>query len=374
MKRGRLRRFQEKTKGRFQMTRRNFAGLITCLILGMGSQSFALTIALNDITPGGMAPAALAGFTAAADRWEALFSDPVTVRIDVGFEDLATGILGSAGSDTYGLFYSTLKPYLLGDATSSDDATAVASLPAGSSLRFRTNDSSGAVILDADASVNNRVLDVNRANLKALGVLMDDGLKDAEIKFNTDFTFDFDPSNGITAGAYDFVGVATHEIGHALGFVSGVDIVDSYTYRPPAGSDPGYPGIDLNPYRVFSVLDLFRYSADSLALGGPETLDLATGGTPYFSIDGGTTSLATFATGKYHGDGRQASHWKDNLGIGILDPTFGTGELGVISARDIQALDVIGWNLASVPEPNTLFLLGSGLFGLCLLWRRHRPN
>src|SRR5262249_44836054 len=53
------------------------------------------------------------------------------------------------------------------------------------------------------------------------------------------------------------------------------------------------------------------------------------------------------------GDGRQASHWKDNLGIGIMDPTsVPAGQANVVTTRDIQALDVIGWNvvLPSGPE------------------------
>lgn len=49
---------------------------------------------------------------------------------------------------------------------------------------------------------------------------------DGSITFNSKRTFDFDPSNGITAGQFDFVGTATHEIGHVLGFISGVDILD----------------------------------------------------------------------------------------------------------------------------------------------------
>ena len=57
---------------------------------------------------------------------------------------------------------------------------------------------------------------------------------------------------GLHPGLVDFVGVATHEIGHALGFVSGVDIVDL-----TSGVGPFAP-MDLSDYRVFNVLDLYR--------------------------------------------------------------------------------------------------------------------
>ena len=52
---------------------------------------------------------------AAAARWEALFSDPVTVRLDVGFSSFGptgSSTLGSAGSDTFGIFFDTAKAAL----------------------------------------------------------------------------------------------------------------------------------------------------------------------------------------------------------------------------------------------------------------------
>jgi hypothetical protein len=110
-------------------------------------------------------------------------------------------------------------------------------------------------------------------------------------------------------------------------------------------------------FTFVSTLDLFRYSADSVAQGAGVIDWTADNRSKYFSIDGGATSIAAFATGVNFGDGRQASHWKDNLGLGIMDPTAARGELLAISANDIQALDVIGWNLA-VPEPGTFLLMG----------------
>ena len=242
-----------------------------------------------------------------------------------------------------------MRAALTADQTSSNDAAAVASLSAGSSLSFFTNNSAGARVFDNDGSANNTYLSVNTANLKALGITtdannrpVDTGGADASITFSSDFTWDFDPSDGITAGAIDFVGVAFHEIGHALGFESGVDTVDYYS-----GSGPGAP-FNLNPYAIFSTLDLFRYSSAG-------TRDLSYGGTKYFSIDGGLTNLALFSTGDFQGDGYQASHWKDGLGIGIMDPTsVPAGQANVITSRDILAMDVIGWNLTNNSGPGSI--------------------
>jgi len=49
--------------------------------------------------------------------------------------------------------------------------------------------------------------------------------------FNSEFNFDYDSSDGITAGYYDFETVALHEIGHVLGFVSVVDAIDYFLAR-----------------------------------------------------------------------------------------------------------------------------------------------
>lgn len=235
-----------------------------------------------------------------------------------------------------------------------------------------TNTRTGARFVDNDGSANNTVLDISSANAKALGLIsVNDPAADASITFSSNFSFDFDPTNGITAGTYDFVGIATHEIGHAMGFVSGVDVVDYFS--GPNGpnknaninvnaSDPGIGTID--PYRVFSVLDLFRYSADSISEGAG-VLDLAYGGSPFFSIDG-TTSLGAFSTGAYNGIGTQASHWQVLSGEGIMDPTVSKGQLMSITALDQTALDVIGFDI--VPEPGSHILVAIG--GLILLFRR----
>ncbi|MCM8595266.1 NF038122 family metalloprotease [Accumulibacter sp.] len=96
----------------------------------------------------------------------------------------------------------------------------------------------------------------------------------------------------------------------------------------------------------------------------------------YFSIDGGITRIARFATGVHSGDGRQASHWKDDFGIGIMDPTESPGESLVISPTDIRALDVIGWDLAglSVSEPDGLSLFLIVVLAARMVGRRRRPS
>lgn len=330
--------------------------LVAGALLACVSTSSALHIVLNAAP--GMAPAALAGFQLAANYWQSQLADNVTVNIDVDFSVLGANILGSTGSSQEVFFAADILDALAADATTATDFLAVGNLPSLStlgSLSFLTqrNTEAGSAIASLDNddlndsdSNNNRYLAVNSANARALGWDPNDAnYVDASISFSSLFSWDFDPSDGIGTGLQDFVGVTIHEMGHALGFVSGVDDVDYFITQP----------LDLDEYAVFSVLDLFRYSA-------PGTLDLSVGSPSYFSLDGGMTQLGLLSTGSTvnGGDGRQASHWKDHLGLGIMDPTANpAGQVNTPTALDLVAFDAIGWDL--VPEPSAALLALVGI-------------
>ena len=61
------------------------------------------------------------------------------------------------------------------------------------------------------------------------------------------------------------------------------------------------------------------------------------------------------STGQFNGDIRQASHWKDDLFtgqfIGIMDPTINFGTIEDITAADVRAMELMGYD--TVPEPAT---------------------
>ncbi len=319
--------------------------LLWTLVLASWSASSAWATPIILSTTTSTAPGTPAGdaFALAAQRVGALFSNPGPIFISVNFAALGPGILGSTNLTYLGLPYTTIRNSIIANANplSAVDTLAIANLPAGPSLVFRADQAN---TVDSDGSANNAGIAIPQANARALGFFSGPG-SDASITFSSGFSWDFDPSNGISGGTFDFVGVATHEILHALGFVSGVDTVDYLT-----GAGPGAP-TNVQGLTMFTPLDLFRYSADSLLLAQPGILDLAPGGNPYFSLDGGVTSLGAFSTGAFNGDGRQASHWKDNLNLGIMDPTLANGELGVIRQLDLNAMDAIGWNLAAPGAP-----------------------
>ncbi|NCP64480.1 MAG: PEP-CTERM sorting domain-containing protein [Paraglaciecola sp.] len=340
--------------------------LSTALLTGNAS---ALKIELNQVTPsnftGANGLAALAGFQAAANFWEKAFSDKVTLKFDIDFAALNPGVVGSTGSNTGLYLYQNAFVGLINDAKSNGDVSAVNNLTCENqgvgvcAFSFLDEEPDGLgglqTVLDSDGSVDNYAISINTATAKALGFSEDDtgyvfgDDADASITFSSEFAFDFDRTDGIDFDKFDFIGVAIHEIGHALGFTSGVDTYDFINHnRNPDGS------FDLDGFVVADILDLFRFSDESVAAGAG-VLDFRPGADAFFSIDGGATAIAPFSTGRFGGDGQQASHWKDNLGLGILDPTVAFGELLQVSVLDLVAFDVIGWDIR-VPAPSTLLM------------------
>lgn len=331
----------------------------------------ALTINLIDL--GGVTGSqAEQGFKIAAKYWESVLSNNVTVNLGVGYASLAANVIGSTSSTKYGVAIEDVEAAMAANGNSAIDAglvvpaligTGNAGAPfgtVGTIGMVRNSPTVGAltnaVFYDANNTKDNGTVAGTAANLKALGYTLPNAATDAKVTFSTNFAFDFNPMDGITNNQMDFIGVAIHEIGHALGFTSGVDTYDFYG---PLGPNAG-AGINWDGSTVGNILDLFRYSNDpnNVAPGAGPVLDWSFGTASYFSVDGGLTQFngySPFSTGVYNGDGRQASHFKDLAGalggcngynqIGIMDPTFCYGEMGVISATDLAAFDAIGWNI-----------------------------
>jgi hypothetical protein len=396
-------------------------GIALSGIASSGVMTPASALTFKFTAPDGTAPQAISGFEAAGDRWASLFTDNVTINIDIGFTPLGAGILAQARSVRTMYNYSDVVNALTTDRTSADDFLAVANLPNGTATSLNTlinrtsdnpNGSGSATPYVDTLGANTSMLNISNANAKALGLIdgqptipsrnistvqgsaptpdpnmdMSDTFNevpanlstgaDAEITFSSGFAFDFDPTDGIDSGKFDFVGVATHEIGHALGFTSGVDVLDNNS--PPVRGPFGD-----NQFTFVNSLDLFRYSADSTAAGAIDwTADTRA---KYLSFDRGASSIGALATGSNFGDGQQASHWKDspnyitNPELGIMNPTFTNGQLGVITENDLRAFDAIGWNrtgaivATEVPEPSNVIgtLLFAG-FGARMLFKRRQ--
>jgi hypothetical protein len=319
------------------------------------------------------------GFVSAGNLWSNIFTDDVTINFDIGYETLEEGVLAQAGSTEAFFSYDRFRSALTSDQTSFDDISAVANLKAGSSFDMLINRTSNRPVgtkietpyLDDDGDANNSNIWMSTANAKALGLRAKDDLqRDAELTFSNRFTYDFNPNDGIDSNAFDFIGIAAHEIGHALGFLSGVDVLDN---------NGGPPGFDDDQFSYVSPLDMFRYSSASRLVSKGVIDWTADNRDKYFSLDGGDTMLGIlhpeqgFSTGTTFGDRNQASHWKDDLGRGIMDPTFSYGELGRITELDKRAFDAIGWNRRDAkPIPTPAML--PGLIGLGLGFLRRRRS
>jgi hypothetical protein len=334
------------------------------LLAGCAFSTGAHALTLNLINTGGVeeGTAAYTGFYAAKHYWESLLLDDVTVNIRVGFttEGFAPTTLGSASSTAGNKLQSEWRTAITDDATTALDAIATANL----------------------ASFANPQVRLNTSLQKALGIYTGDpAANDATIRFNSARAFDFDTSDGFQEVASDFISVAVHEIGHALGFTSAVSQTTNALSRP-------------------TNTDMFRYKDGAW--------DISWGGDPYFSIDGGATEVfgrSDFSPGS---DGFQTSHWEEGARIhngvdctvllepqiGIHDPTGGLCQEGIVTAQDLALFDAIGWDLRydilsspdyalrtryilyayenSVPEPASwaLMIAGFGLAGAAV--RRSR--
>jgi hypothetical protein len=316
--------------------------------------SFSLVIAPGATLSGNAA--ALAAFNRAANLWAARISDPITITINADMAALGVGIIGSTSSTILQAGYNTIRNQVVADAANETDDSIMAATPTAAQFT---------AVMPAGRSLSGNIV-ATKANLKALGFTGLDGtfgVSDASITFSTAFAFDFDNSDGVSSGTVDFETVAAHEIGHALGFVSFVDSIDG-------------GATSVSPF----TLDLLRFGNNIVgqdpATSGDFTIfsrNLVPG------ADGITDAIndpeLRMSTGLTGGDGRQASHWKaDELTgtlIGLMDPTLANGVFYGPTFADFRALDLIGYEIAPVPEPGTLSLLAlSGAAFVALRRRR----
>lgn len=302
----------------------------------------------------------MTGMELAANIWSQFLADKVNIKLFAATTSgLPKNVLGSSTAEMLKNrhSYEELYKQLSKDKKSQNDSTAEQNILKFPYLSVMLN---GKVIENIDKT------NITRANAKALGFLSatDTTDFDGHIVLSKDLTniSDVNPltwaynysNNEIPPSSLDFLTTAIHEMGHILGFVSGID----NPHLEAALRDTEHPITDDVIDKIFTPLDGVRFSDtsknqvikyDSGKYSWTGIPDLSIGGSPFLTFDKGNSTVENSATGEetsLGGDGEQGSHWKQGTD-GIMDPYLQTGKREVITSIDLTALDLIGWDVRS---------------------------
>jgi hypothetical protein len=250
-----------------------------------------------------------AAVTYAASYFDRLLTDPLTITINVGWREItqngkSTSIpagTSEGGPDDGQIYrYAQLLSALRAHASTPVTASAYADLPA-------QDPSGGAGVYLSNLQAEALGLATSGFGPAATGSVGFGGPAFGD-------NFEFSPTDRAVPGEEDLIGIAEHEIAHALGRVSDI-------------------GFNNQP----TLMDLFRFT-------GPGVLSTSPQATPYFSIDGGMTRLDTFAT-----SASDASDWSSAMTSGpggdAFDAFSDTGVANYVTSTDLALMQTLGFSM-----------------------------
>ena len=314
------------------------------------------------------------GFELAGDIWSQHLIDTyqgedldINIHVEIGDDILPENIIGGAFPNIKtDINYSEIRDALINDVTSELDQQVVDNLLGTNSID---------ILVGEEVVEYNYKMNATTANLKALGLIDGnsqelDGYIVMNSLANAPVSWDYNYLGAPEAGKLDFLSTALHEIGHSIGFISGLDsgapqassflgLVEDYIVSDAAaqggsfweqvGNFFDFAKSDAASVTQTTIMDLFRVSVASAAL---DTITATAGEVASISFDGAFTDwlLSTGVEFDF-----QASHWINRTvddGLGLMNPTLGLGERWSISEKDLSVLDAIGWDVDYTAEIN----------------------